>query len=102
MQASASHFQTSAHILADKACQLVSAATTTDPFRILSIGCGNASFNAMVIREVAGKFLNVSIHYIYTDIDEQTCKEAEEMLNMIKNQNVTTETFAMDFGRFQR
>ena len=85
-------------LLADKACQLVSGHSTKECFRVLSIGCGDGSFDAKIIQTVTDKFPNINIHYIGTDVDEQICQTASETFaSVLKDCNVVVETFAMDF-----
>ena len=87
-------------LLADKACQLVTshvAAPTKEPLRILSIGCGDGSFDAKIIEAITGQFPSLSIHYIGTDVDEQCLQKVDDEFKMLKDHGVTIETFAMDF-----
>ena len=89
-------------MLSEKACALVKAFSTTsmeEPFRILSIGCGDGTFDAKILQAIIDKFPEVSIHYVGTDIDEQTCQKAAEVLDALKSQNVTTEILTVDFEK---
>ena len=87
-------------VLAEKTCQLVKDHTATSmdkPFTILSIGCGDGSNDVKILQAIIDKFPEVSIHYIGTDIDEQTCQKAATVLGALKSQNVTTEFLMFDF-----
>ena len=89
-------------VVGEKACGLVKSYTTTamtDSFRILSIGCGNGRFDTNVLRAITEKFPEVKVHYIGIDIDQQTCQKAKETVSMLKNDNITVETFIADFEK---
>ena len=99
-QTYASHMERSTRLLADKACQLVTshgATLTEEPFRILSIGCGDGSYDATIIQAIADQFPSLSIHYIGIDIDEQCLQKVDNEFKVLKNHGVTIETFAVDF-----
>ena len=89
-------------VLAEKTCQLVKDHTATSmdkPFTILSIGCGDGSNDVKILQAIIDKFPEVSVHYIGTDIDEQTCQKAAKVLGALKSQNVTTEFLTFDFEK---
>ncbi len=88
--------------VADKACQLLaeSQATTSaaDPFRILSIGCGDGTFDAKIIQAMIRKYPDVKIQYTGIDIDKEVCDRAKQELGTSRaSHEMEIKMFAMDF-----
>ena len=67
-------------------------------YRMLSIGCGNGSFDARIIQAIAKQFPSIKIHYIGTDIDKGNCQKAEEVLRALPNVKIEIETLVFDFN----
>ena len=92
-------------VVAERACSLVKSFTTTtnpsmtDSFKILSIGCGDGTFDTNLLWAINNKFPDIKIHYIGTDIDELSCQKAKETVSALKNDNITVETIAVDFEK---
>ena len=90
-------------MLTENACQLVQsyyASTPMDePFRILSIGCGDGTNDVKILQAIIDRFPEVAVHYMGTEIDEQTCQKAAEVLGALKSQNVTIEILTVDFEK---
>ena len=90
-------------VVSDKAIQHVRSVVKVDSpsdsftYRMLSIGCGDGSFDARVIQAIAEQFPNVKIHYIGTDIDKDICQKAKEVLKALPNVKIDIETFVFDF-----
>ena len=81
--------------IAEIACQLLQDKSSHDSFRIISIGCGDGTFDIKILQEMTERFPDLQIHYIGTDIDGTSCQQAKELLGSLKN--VTVETRVEDF-----
>jgi SAM-dependent methyltransferase len=74
----------------DKACQILSesqvsnSGTSSEPFRILSIGCGEGTFDAIILQAMISKYPDITLDYMGIDIDEDTCQKAREELSALK------------------
>ena len=92
----------------ERVCQLVSESSTSkaspkageEPFTILSIGCGDGTFDATIIQAVLNRYPDIKISYTGTDIDQDTCqralKEFGELSASYVNR-VTIKTITTDF-----
>ena len=89
--------------VAEKACQVLaesqaSTSSASKPFRILSIGCGDGTFDAKIIQAMIRKYPDVKIHYTGIDIDKGACDRAKEEVGVLKdNHEVEIKILAMDF-----
>ena len=85
------------------ACQLfteyeASRTSAAEPFRILSIGCGDGTFDAKIIQVMISKDPDIRIHYTGIDIDEEVCEKAKEELGTLKAKHeVEIKMLVMDF-----
>lgn len=77
--------------VSDKACQLLtelqvsnSRTSASEPFRILSIGCGDGTFDAIILQAVISKHPDIKLDYMGIDIDEDTCQKARKELSVLK------------------
>ena len=73
----------------EKACQILaeskaSKTSAGEPFRILSIGCGDGTFDAIVLQAMINKYPDIKICYTGIDIDEDTCQRAMKELSPLK------------------
>ena len=75
----------------DKACQILtesqvsnSRTSASEPFRILSIGCGDGIFDAIILQAMISKHPDIKLDYLGIDIDEGTCQKAREELSVLK------------------
>ena len=87
--------------VSEKACQLLteSQATrkSTEPFTVLSIGCGDGTFDAKILQAMISNYPDIKIDYVGIDIDEDTCQKAMEELSALKaNDKVTIKIITMD------
>ena len=62
---------------------------------MLSIGCGDGLFDSKILQVITDRFPAVKIKYIGTDINEQICQKATELLSALKN--VEVEVRVIDF-----
>ena len=89
--------------VAEKASQVLaesqaSTSSAPEPFRILSIGCGDGTFDAKIIQAMIRKHPDVNIHYMGIDIDKGVCDRAKEEVGALKaNCEVEIKMIAMDF-----
>ena len=89
--------------VADKACQVLaesqpSTTSASEPFRILSIGCGDGTFDTKIIQAMIGKYPDVKIHYTGIDIDKEVCDRAKEEVGALKaNREMEIKMIAMGF-----
>ena len=65
-------------------------------FRVCSIGCGDGSFDSLVLKELAKMYPTMAFQYVGVDLDERVCEIAEEQAEGIAP-NITAETVAEDF-----
>ena len=74
--------------VSEKACQLIAESQTSktseEPFRILSIGCGDGTFDAEILQAMIDKYPYIKIDYMGIDIDEASCQKATEELSALK------------------
>ena len=87
-------------LVAEKICNNIPERETTktkSQFRIFSIGCGDGEADYSIIQLVTERLPDMEIHYVGTDIDEESCQQARERLGSLKN--VNAETFVLDFER---
>lgn len=91
---SAAHQETTLQVVIGKVCQLLETKSMTY-FRMLSIGCGDGLFDLKILQAITDRFPAIKIHYIGTDIDEQICRKATELLSSLKN--VEVEVRVIDF-----
>lgn len=68
----------------------------TKMFRICSIGCGDGSFDILILRDLAKSYPSMAFQYMGVDLDERMCEIAEEQAEGIAP-NITAETVAEDF-----
>jgi SAM-dependent methyltransferase len=75
----------------NKACQILSksrvsnySTSASEPFRILSIGCGNGTFDTIVLQSMMSQHPDIKLDYTGIDIDEVTCQKAREELGTLK------------------
>ena len=73
----------------EKACQVLAESQASKisaggPFRILSIGCGDGTFDAIVLQAMINKYPDIKICYTGIDIDEDTCQRAMKELSPLK------------------
>ena len=73
----------------EKACQILaeskaSKTSAGESFRILSIGCGDGTFDAIVLQAMINKYPDIKICYTGIDIDEDTCQRAMKKLSPLK------------------
>ena len=73
-------------IVPEKACQVLAESKASKIsagglFRILSIGCGDGTFDAIVLQAMINKYPGVKICYTGIDIDEDTCQRAMKELS---------------------
>ena len=80
--------------VAEKVCQIL-AEESTKPVRILSVGCGDGSFDVKILQTITSRFPETKVQYIGTDIDKKTCEQSKEVLSAIKN--VEVEVMVLDF-----
>ena len=90
----------------EKACQALSesqasrtSAACAEPFRILSVSCGDGTFDAIVLQAMISKCSDMKIHYTGIDIDEDTNQKAMEELSALKtkfNDKVEIKIMTMD------
>lgn len=105
LQVCASHMKKAEEVVTNKACQLLtefqaeSRRTTDQPFRILSIGCGDGTFDAKILQAMISKYPDVKIHYTGIDIDKDVCDKAtKELGTLVKaNREVDIKMLVMDF-----
>ena len=90
----AAHQETTLQVVIGKVCQLLETKSMTH-FRMLSIGCGDGLFDSKILQVITDRFPAVKIHYTGTDIDEQICQKATELLSALKN--VEVEIRVIDF-----
>ena len=88
-------------------CQLLaeshSSRASAEPFKILSIGCGDGTFDAKIIQAMINKYPDIKIDYMGTDIDEGSCQKAMEELSALKaklNDKVAVKIMPMDMNSF--
>ena len=97
----------------ERVCQIVSESQTTptqkaspkaaeneEPFTILSIGCGDGTFDASILQAVLHRYPDIKISYMGTDIDEDTCQIALKELGQLRDSyvnRVTIKTITTDF-----
>ena len=93
--------------VSEKACQLVAESqtskTSAEPFRILSIGCGDGTFDAEILQAMIDKYPDIKIDYTGIDIDEASCQKATEELSALKkklNDKVEIKIITMDMNSF--
>ena len=90
-------------VVASKACERlrstkVDSSTDSFTFTMLSVGCGDGTFDAKIIQAIAERFPKVKIRYIGTDIDKEICQKAEQVLgDLTKNVAMDIETLVFDF-----
>jgi SAM-dependent methyltransferase len=58
--------------------------TSPEPFRILSIGCGDGTFDATILQAMISKYPDIKLDYTGIDIDEDFCQKAREELGALK------------------
>ena len=108
LQACASHMNKAEKAVANRACQVLaesqasrnttSTSSADQPFRILSIGCGDGTFDARILQAMFSKYPDIKIHYTGIDIDKEVCEKAREELGTLKaNHEVEIKMFAMSF-----
>lgn len=111
-QASASAEKKMELAVSEKACQLLNeyqdykilSSAGDQPFRILSIGCGDGTFDAKIIQAMISKYPDVKIDYTGVDNDEKSCQRALEELSTLKavlNDKFTMRILAMDINSFK-
>ncbi len=75
----------------EKACQILSESRVSnsrtpasEPFRILSIGCGDGIFDAIILQAMISKYPDIKLDYTGIDTDEDFCQKAREELSALK------------------
>ena len=101
-QACANHMKKVESAVTERACQLLvgsqTSRTSAEPFRILSIGCGDGTFDAQILSAMMSRHPDVKIHYTGLDIDKETCQKATETLSLLKTNNkVDIKMLTMEF-----
>ena len=104
-QASASGAKKTEIVVSEKACQLLTESrtskTSAEPFRILSIGCGDGTFDMKILQAMINKYPDIKIDYTGVDIDKESCQKATEELSALKKNNkVAIKIVTMDMNSF--
>ena len=108
LQACASHMKKAEEAVTKRACQLLtesrasrmslSSSAHLEPFRVLSIGCGDGTFDAKILQAMINEYPDTKIHYTGIDIDKEVCEKAVEELGALKaSDEVEIKMIAMDF-----
>ena len=108
LQVCASYMNKAEKAVANRVCQVLaesqasrnttSTSSADQPFRILSIGCGDGTFDAKILQAMFIKYPDIKIHYTCIDIDKEVCEKAREELGTLKaNHEVEIKIFAMNF-----
>ena len=108
LQACASHMNKVEKAVANRVCQVLaesqasrnttSTSSADQPFRILSIGCGDGTFDAKILQAMFFKYPDIEIHYTGIDIDNEVCEKVREELGTLKdNHEVEIKIFVMSF-----
>ena len=103
LQACASHMKKAEEAVSKRACQLLtesqaSRTSTAEPFRILSISCGDGTFDVKILQAMISKDPDIKIHYTGIDIDEEVCEKAKgELITLKARHEVEIKMLAMDF-----
>ena len=100
-----------------RACQLLTESRTSrmsslssadpEPFRVLSIGCRDGTFDAKILQAMINKHPDTKIHYTGIDIDKEVCEKAVEELGALKASDkveikvITTEFEAIDSIKYE-
>lgn len=97
MQVSVTHREEVKSHVAETACQLLKRklAIPTKSIRILSIGCGDGTFDIKILQTITNRFPDWKICYVGVDVDRKFCQQARELLNALKN--VKVEIMILDF-----
>ena len=90
----AAHREELKEFVAEKVCQILKN-ESTKPVRILSVGCGDGSFDVKILETISSRFPDTKVQYVGTDIDKKTCEQSKEVLSAIKN--VEVEFMVLDF-----
>ena len=80
-----------------------SSTSSAEPFRILSIGCGDGAFDAKILQAMISRHPDVKIDYTGIDIDEKICQNAMKELSALKtkfNDKVAIRILTMDINSF--
>ena len=101
-QVCANHMKKAESAVTEQACQVLvgsqTSRTSAEPFRILSIGCGDGTFDAQILAAMMSRHPDIKIHYTGLDIDKETCQKATEALSVLKtNDKVEIKMLTMDF-----
>ena len=81
-----------------RASRMSSSSSVVEPFRVLSIGCGDGTFDAKILQAMINKHPDTKIHYTGIDIDKEVCDKAVEELGALKaSDKVEIKMIAMDF-----
>ena len=103
-QASASYEKKAEIAVSEKACQLLAESQaskpSTEPFRILSIGCSDGTFDANILQAMINKYPDIKIDYTGIDIDEASCQKAIDELKEKLNNKVAIKIITMDMNSF--
>ena len=97
MQVSVIHREEVKSHVAETACQLLERklAIPSKFIRILSIGCGDGTFDIKILQTITNRFPDWKIYYVGVDVDRKFCQQARELLNALKN--VEVEIIVLDF-----
>ena len=79
--------------------------SSAEPFRILSIGCGDGTVEAKILQAMISRHPDIKIDYTGVDIDEEVCQKANSMkeLSALKtkfNDKVAIRVLTMDINSF--
>ena len=101
MQASVIHREEVKSYVAETACQLLERklAISTTSIRILSIGCGDGTFDIKILQTITNRFPHCKIFYVGVDVDRKFCEQARELLNTLKN--VELEIMVLDVQQME-
>ena len=89
-----------AHQLLDES-QASRTSPSAEPFRILSIGCGDGTLDAKILQAMISRHPDVKIDYTGMDIDEEICQNAMMELSAMNtkfNDKIAIRMLTMDIN----
>lgn len=96
----ANYEQTISNWMAKKMSQLIEAKSTS-ALRICSIGCGDGTFDTLLLEEISINHPDLSIHYVGINADEQMHELAEEKMHSIGGR-ITVELLTEDYHELSK